>query len=137
MRPACAALVLLFASACDTGVTCDTKTADVGAICVPDTLAPGIPAVLDVEELCGPGCSPVPDCSAIFRNGSVFLDVEQDICSDILTATCLSQSCQQRTLHCPIPALAPGDYALVVPGGPPRLLRVQAGGTSTCRFITG
>ncbi len=134
MRLLCAVLVL-FAAACSDGTTCDTKTDDVGEICLPAQLAPGIPVQLDVRELCSPGCSGAPSCSALYSNGAVVLDVEQDICSDILTASCVAAGCMQRIVTCDLPALSAGDYSLIVPGGPPRLLRVQPGGSSTCRFF--
>ena len=133
MRTLCAALALL-AAGCNDGISCDTRTANVGDLCIPSSLPPNIPAVLDVREACGPGCSGVPSCSALFRNGQVVLDVEQDVCSDSFTSRCIDQGCQQRVLRCVFPALPAGDYTLVVPGGPSRSLHVEQGGTASCRF---
>jgi len=133
MRSLCAALALL-AAACSDGTVCDTRVADVGEVCLPSFLAPGIPSQLDARELCTPGCSGVSTCSALFRNGSVILDVEQDVCSPSFTPSCIALGCQQRTVRCVLPALAAGQYSLILPGGPPRLLRVQQGGSSSCRF---
>jgi hypothetical protein len=133
MRSLCAALALL-AAACGNGVTCDTRTDDVGEVCIPSTIAPGIPSQIDVRELCSPGCTDPANCSALFRNGSVVLDVEQDVCSDSFTSSCVALGCQQRTVRCTLPPLAAGQYALIIPGGPPHLLRVQPGGSSSCRF---
>jgi len=133
MRILAAALVLL-AAACSNGVTCNTVTDDLGDLCVPAALAAGIPSVLDVRELCGAGCTGAPTCTALYRNGQVVLDVEQEVCSDTVTNACADLGCQQRVMHCVLPPLGAGDYPLVVPGGPPRLLRVQQGGTGSCRF---
>lgn len=133
MRFPGAALVLL-AAACDNGVSCNTVTDDLGDLCVPSMVAVGIPSVFDVRELCGAGCTGAPTCTALFRNGQVLLDVEQEVCSDTQNATCADMGCQQRVLRCVIPALGIGDYPLVVPGGPSRLLRVQQGGVASCRF---
>src|ERR1700687_3816444 len=133
MRFLGAALLLLAAACSDT--TCDTRTADLGEICIPSSLAPGIPSQLDARELCGPGCSAAPNCSALYRNGSVFLAVDQDVCNTSSTAACVARGCEQRTMRCVLPALAIGNYPRVVPGGPLRLLRVQPGGSTTCRFI--
>ena len=135
MRLPCAALVLFAAAGCTTGTVCNTVTDDVSDVCLPATIAPGIPLRIDVREACGPGCSGPPGCSAIFQNGAVILGMEQDICSDNFSQTCLAQGCQQRTISCQLPPLNAGDYALLVPGGPPRLLRVQPGGSSTCHFF--
>src|SRR5258708_4247637 len=134
MRFVCAAL-LLFSAACSDGTSCDTKTDDVGEVCLPALLAPGMPSQLDMRELCSPGCSGVSSCSALFSNGAVVLDVEQDVCSDSFTATCVAAGCMQRIVTCSLPPLSAGDYSLIVPGVPPRLLRVQPGGSSTCRFF--
>jgi hypothetical protein len=136
MRLLWAALALLCAACSSNGATCDTKTDDLGEICLPAQIAPGIPAQFDVRELCSPGCSSNPSCSALFINGAVVLDVENDVCSDQLTsATCVAMGCLQRTVRCDLPALGAGDYPLIVPGGPPRLLRVRPGGSSSCRFF--
>ena len=42
MRSLCAALVFLAATACNNGITCDTVTDDLGDLCLPAALAPGI-----------------------------------------------------------------------------------------------
>jgi hypothetical protein len=128
------AAALLATCACNSGDSCDTRTADVGEICLPASIAPGIPSVVDVRELCGPGCSGKPSCTALVRNGAVALDVTQDVCLSGNTTFCLNQGCQQRVMHCVLPSLAEGRYTLTVPGGPARTLRVQSGGGSSCRF---
>ena len=44
------AAALLLTCACDTsGDSCDNKTADVGGVCLPATVAPGIPTVIEVR----------------------------------------------------------------------------------------
>jgi hypothetical protein len=130
---AAAALVLL--SACvDNGDTCDNRIVDVGDVCIPATIAPGIPSVVEVRELCGNGCSEMPSCTALMRNAAVVLDVSQDICASFQSAACLDQGCIQRVMRCTLPALNEGRYTLNVPGGPSRTLLVQAGGASSCRF---
>ena len=130
-----AAAALLFAVACnDTGDSCDNKTIPVGNVCLPDALAPGIASVIDVQELCGNGCSSNPSCSAVYSNGLVVLDATQDICVSFQSAFCLNQPCMQRTMKCRLPALNPGRYTLTVPGGPSRSILVQACGASSCQF---
>lgn len=133
MRSLCAAL-LLCAAACNNGISCDTVTDDLGDLCLPATLAPGIPSVLEVRELCGGGCTSSPTCTALFRGGKVTLDVSHDVCTDSTSAGCIALGCQQRIVRCVLPALGAGDYTLAVPGGPPRLLRVVSGGAASCRF---
>ena len=133
MRSLCAAL-LLCAAACNSGISCDTRTDDLGDLCIPATLAPGIPSVLDVRELCGGGCTSMPSCTALFRGGTVALDVAHEVCSDSASGGCIAVGCQQRIVRCVLPALAAGDYTLTVPGGPARLLRVRGGGAASCRF---
>ena len=129
-----ALFLALLAAACNEGVTCNTQNADVGDLCIPGAIAPDLPSVLDVKELCGLGCGAAPSCSALFRNGQVVLSLDQDVCNTDLTSACLDQGCLQRVMHCDLPALSTGDYALVVPGGPLRVLHVAAGGSASCRF---
>lgn len=133
MRLLCAAILLL-AAACNDGISCDTVTDDLGDLCLPATLAPGIPSVVEVRELCGAGCTGAPSCTALLRGGQVTLDVEHDVCSDSQTRSCIQLGCQQRVMRCVLPSLNAGDYTLSVPGGPSRILRVAAGGDSSCRF---
>lgn len=137
VRLAAAALLFCAAACIDNGVTCDTGTADVGEICLPQTLAPGLAAVVQARELCGRGCSGLPACTALLRNAQVVLDIEQDVCTDTLTTDCLAEDCQQRIIPCVLPALNPGDYPLLAPGLPARLLHVAAGGQASCRFSPG
>ena len=134
MRALAAAALLLTCACNENGDSCDNKTIPVGDICLPPAIAPGLPSMIDVRELCGNGCSQNPDCSAQISNGMVVLDATQDICVSFQSAFCLNQPCMQRTMHCRLPALNPGRYTLTVPGGPPRSILVQAGGDSTCRF---
>lgn len=135
MRLLAAAAALVFTSACvDNGDSCDTRIVDVGDVCIPAAIAPGIPSVVEVRELCGNGCSTMPSCTALMRNAQVVLDVSQDICLSFQAANCLDQGCIQRVMPCTLPSLNEGRYTLDVPGGPSRTLFVQAGGVSSCRF---
>jgi hypothetical protein len=134
MRLACAALLLT--ASCVDVITCDTVTDDLGQVCLPAMLAPGITPVIEVRELCGMGCTGVPSCTALFSDGQVVLDVTHDVCSDSRSASCVDQGCQQRVMSCQLPALNAGTYVLAVPGGPTQVLHVGAGGQSSCRFTT-
>ncbi len=126
---------LLLTCACDTtGDVCNTKTTDIGDVCLPSTIAPGLPSVIQVRELCGVGCSSMPSCTALLGNATVTLDVTGDVCQSNFSASCLDQGCLQRVMSCTLPALAAGRYVLVLPGGPPRSLVVASGGPSSCRF---
>ena len=127
-----AALALL-APACDSN-SCNTVTADVGALCIPSTLAPDRQLLIDVRELCGKGCSGNPSCDAFLRNGQVVLDVHQDVCQETSLFQCIAAGCAQRIIRCTLPNLQEGDYALVAPGVTIQLLRVRAGGQVSCRF---
>jgi len=130
-----AAALLLLTCACDSnGDSCDNKTADVGGVCLPAAVAPGIPSVIEVRELCGNGCSGLPTCTALVRNAAVALDVTNDVCASGQSAFCLNLGCQQRAIHCVLPSLNQGRYTLTAPGAPARTLVVQAGGESSCRF---
>ena len=135
MRLACAALLLL-AVACDNGDTCNTAAADVAEVCLPATVAPDLPVVVQVRELCGNTCSGLPDCSALYRNATVFLDFQQETCSSQLGTGCIQAGCRSAAVRCVLPALAPGDYPLRIPGGPSRMLHVVEGGASSCRFTS-
>ncbi|MCA1827748.1 MAG: hypothetical protein ABR567_17440 [Myxococcales bacterium] len=134
MRFLAAGAILLTCACTDNGDSCDNKTADVGDVCLPASIAPGIPSVIEVRELCGNGCSDMPSCTALLRNASVALDVTQDQCISFLSGACLDQGCIQRVMHCTLPALNEGRYTLTVPGGPSRTMLVKAGGESSCRF---
>ena len=129
------AAALLLTCACDTtGDVCQTSTTDIGEICLPAALAPGIPSVVEVRELCGNGCSGTPSCTALLRNAQVSLDVTQETCASNFSATCLDQGCLQRVMRCVLPSLNEGRYTLAIPGGPARSIVVTAGGESSCRF---
>jgi hypothetical protein len=132
MRLLCATLLLL--TACNNVVSCQDGTVDVGDLCLPDPLSPNVNVAIEVRELCGPGCSGVPTCTAVFRDGLVVLDITQEVCTTSQTASCIDLGCQQRVMQCSLPGLTAGTYTLQVPGGPNRLLRVASGGQSSCRF---
>jgi hypothetical protein len=132
MRPLAALAVAL--AACNSTDTCDDKTDDVGDLCLPADVAPNLPVLLEAREQCGATCTGTPNCSAIFVDGRVALEVSQEVCSSSQSAFCILLGCQRRIMQCTLPPLAEGDYALTVPGGPPRLLRVRSGGAGSCRF---
>jgi hypothetical protein len=129
---ACAALLAL--AGCNDVVSCETVTADVGLVCLPDAFAPDVSSVIEARELCGKGCSGNPACTALFTGGRVVLDVTQDLCTDAQSAACIDQGCLTRLMRCELPALPAGDYTIAVPGGPSQLIHVRAGGQSSCRF---
>lgn len=133
MRIALTAALLLLA-ACSDVVSCDTVTADIGQVCLPDSFAPDVASVIELRELCGKGCSGAPTCTALFSGGRVVLDVSQDVCSDTRSSSCIDLGCQHRVMRCALPPLPAGQYTLAVPGGVTRLLRVASGGQSSCRF---
>ena len=134
MMRVCVALLLLSAACVDNGQTCNTVTVDLGDLCIPAVLAPNLGPVIDVREQCGPGCSTNPTCSALYDNGQVILETAQDVCSNSGTAFCLDKGCQQRVMRCQLPALGAGDYTLIVPGGPSRILHFASGGAGSCRL---
>ena len=55
---------------------------------------------IEIRELCGPGCSHPPGCTAIFRNGVVQLDVQQEICGEAQFGQCKALPCIQRITRC-------------------------------------
>ncbi len=122
----------LCAAACS-DQNCNTGIVDVSEICIPQSLAPGLGAELDVRELCGLACSGVPSCTALFRNAQVLLDTEQEVCQDQILG-CTTRACEQRVIRCKLPALNPGDYVVSASGGVDRVLHVEVGGSSSCRF---
>jgi hypothetical protein len=136
MRYAILLAALVFCAACnDDGDSCNSGTSDIGALCLPRPLAPGIVAAIQVRELCGRGCSENPSCTAVFRDSQVVLDMQQTTCTSQLSAACVILGCQTRVIPCALPALNEGDYTLVVPGGPAQILHVADGGQSSC-FLT-
>jgi hypothetical protein len=135
MRRSCALLLLLAGAACSDGTTCETGVADVGDVCLPTTGAPNLPITIEMKELCGRACTSLPSCSAVFRDAQVILDVEQEVCSDSFTPLCINLGCQERVFPCQLPSLQAGDWVLTIPGTPARLLRIQPGGSASCRFI--
>jgi hypothetical protein len=133
MRTALLVAALLLCACSDNGDVCNTSTSDVGVLCVPQPMAPGLNTNIQLRELCGRGCTDVPSCTAVFRNSQVVLNIEQTVCTSSLSGDCLSVGCQDRVVACTLPALNEGDYTLVVPGGPAQLLHVAQGGQSSCR----
>jgi hypothetical protein len=132
-RPALLAALALIVPACSTE-NCNTIAADVGDLCLPPAVAPDVQLTIELREMCGKGCSHQPSCDALLRNGQVFLDVRQDVCQDTLFLNCIQLGCVRRVIRCTLPALPEGDYALAAPGAGVQLLRVRAGGQSSCRF---
>jgi hypothetical protein len=78
----------------------------------------------------------MPTCTAVFRNSQVVLDISQTNCISQFASNCLAQGCLTRVIPCTLPELGSGDYTLIVPGGPNRLLHVAGGGQSSCRLDT-
>ncbi len=136
MKPAAALVVALalagLAAGCGDGTTCNTVAADVGDLCLPDAIAPGNEAVIEVRELCGPGCAQQPGCGAQLENGQLVLDVHEDVCTGGFGPSCQYNPCQTRIVRCRLPALVEGDYAVVAPGSPGRVVHVRTGGQSSC-----
>ena len=133
MRALFLALAFQLLAGCSSD-SCRTITADVGALCLPPSAAAGQETVIEVRELCGPGCSHDPNCTAFLRNGQVVLTIEQDLCSEAAFQQCVQIQCVQRVVRCRLPSLAPGDYAIVAPGAPLQLLHVAPGGQAACQF---
>lgn len=130
------ALVLLLAAAlaaCN-GDSCRQEDAEIGYACVPDTVAADVKVVIEVREACGTYCAKDPSCTAQLRGGAVVLEFVHDVCGDVNPLACAGQSCTQRIATCALPHLREGDYTLVVPGSPDRLLRVRAGGDASCHI---
>jgi len=109
-----ALLAALAAAACSDS-QCETGAANLSELCLPSSAAPDLSMVIEVRELCGRGCSGVPSCTALMRNAEVVLDVEQEICQEILTQECVDLGCIQRVIQCQLPPLKPGEYAVVAP----------------------
>jgi len=128
------ALLALTGAACGDVNTCNTGPAGTGDVCVPPALAANIATTIELRELCGPSCTQLPGCSAIFRDGQLVLDIQQEVCLAASGEDCPVTACQQRSFPCKLPPLAPGDWPLSAPGGTLRLVRVREGGDATCRF---
>ncbi|HEX4386887.1 MAG TPA: hypothetical protein VH083_28225 [Myxococcales bacterium] len=134
MRNALLLAALVCCACSDTGDVCSDGAADIGSYCLPEPMAPGNIAIIQLRELCGRGCSDPPTCTALFRNSQVVLDVGHTTCNSQLTAACESLGCLERIIPCTLPELSAGDYPLVVPGAPLQLLHVASGGQSGCRL---
>jgi hypothetical protein len=128
-------LAALVCCACsDTGDICQDHAADISSYCLPEPMAPGNIAVIQLRELCGRGCSDPPTCTALFRNAQIVLDVGGTTCNSQLTSSCIAEGCLERIIPCTLPELSAGDYPLVAPGAPLQLLHVASGGQSVCRL---
>jgi len=132
-RTACALVLaaLAAASARCNGNSCVDYSPAVGSLCLPDTLQADQKSIIEVRESCNQ-CSTPPQCSATLINGVVNVELHSQICSD--TQTVCTAICLQRTARCTLPALAAGDYTLVLPGTLLRALRVREGGESSCQL---
>jgi hypothetical protein len=130
----CLALVLLCAACTSNGDTCDDVPADLGDLCIPGTVAPNLTTNVQVRELCGNPCSDLPTCTAVFRDAQLYLDTNLNYCLSSQSASCLVGGCLHRTLSCALPAMKEGEYALIIPGGALRTIKVQQGGASACQF---
>lgn len=111
---------------------CTNVSVDIGTACLPAVLAADTVASIQVREACGINCARTPQCTAVLSAGSVVLEMSEDQCPDFF-GVCASAPCQKRVVGCRLPALPAGDYPMIVPGSPTRLLRVRAsGGVSAC-----
>ena len=134
-QPLLAALCLsIAASAACSSTTCEDVEADIGALCLPDTIAPGVTSIIEVREQCGRNCTLAPGCTATFTAGSIYLDLHQQRCSDTGFIGCVLIACQSRTARCLLPALPTGDFPLIVPGGDTQILHVRNGGENSCHL---
>ena len=116
------------------GDSCKRVSAAIGYACLPDLVAPESTVSIEVREACGTYCAREPTCNASFQGGQVFLELVQDSCGDVNPNQCATESCTQRVATCALPHLPVGDYPLVIPGSPDRLLRVRDGGQLACRI---
>lgn len=127
---ALAALALPAACSSD----CNNVAANISAVCLPDVVAEGQVAVVDAREACGVNCARAPRCDAVLTNGTLVLGLHEDECPGLYPG-CEFAPCSQRVASCRLPALAAGDYPVVVPGSQGRILHVRAsGGISACRL---
>jgi hypothetical protein len=70
----------------------------------------------------------------VLLGGAVILELSEQQCPDLFVG-CSTQLCFERIASCRLPALAAGDYPLVVPGAQSRVLHVRAsGGVSACHL---
>lgn len=132
LLPSLAALLALATASC--GDSCKWVTAEIGYACLPDLVAPDAAIALEVREACGTYCAQMPQCTAAFRGGQVLLELAENSCGDVNPSNCAPQSCMQRIVTCELPHLPVGDFPLVIPGSPDRLLRVREGGQVACRI---
>lgn len=137
LRPSAFALSLaalsLASARCD-NTSCIDRNADVGSLCLPDTVQSGQTSQIEVREACGL-CSTQPQCDATLLDGEVRVDLRAQICNDG-SISCNTNLCLQRIVRCTLPSLPAGDWPLVLPGNQVRLLRVRDGGLSSCRIPT-
>jgi hypothetical protein len=125
------AALALAAARCDS-TACLDRNADVGTLCLPDTVQPGQTFQIEVREACGL-CSTQPQCDATLLDGEVRVDLHAQLCNDG-SVTCDTNLCLQRIVRCTLPSLPVGDWPLVLPGNQIRVLRVRDGGLSSCRI---
>jgi hypothetical protein len=127
---ALAALALLASCSSD----CRNVAANISAVCLPDVVTERQVAVVEVREACGVNCARAPHCDAVLTDGTLILALNEDECPGLYPG-CEFAPCAQRLTPCRLPALAAGDYPVVVPGSQNRLLHVRAmGGVSSCRL---
>jgi hypothetical protein len=134
-----AALALSFAAAALAAARCDTtscidRNADVGTLCLPDTVQAGRTFQIEVREACGL-CSTQPQCHATLLDGEVRVDLQAQLCNDG-SVNCDTNLCLERIVRCTLPSLPSGDWPLVLAGNQVRVLRVREGGSSSCRIPT-
>lgn len=124
----CAAALL--SGACSSN--CNNLSVDIAAACLPAVAAQDSAIAIQVREACGTNCAGPPQCTAVLDSGALVLDMTEDQCPDPLS-NCAQMPCQQRVIGCRLPPLGAGDYPVIVPGSPSRLLRVRAsGGAVSC-----
>ena len=116
---------------CDS-VPCIHRNPDVGALCLPATVQADQTSTIEVREACGL-CSSAPQCDSRLIDGEVRVDLHAQLCNDG-SVSCDTLLCLQRVARCTLPSLPQGDWPLVLPGNQTRLMRVRAGGLSSCQL---
>jgi hypothetical protein len=117
-------------AACSDDTCFDVET-QIGDACVPAAATAGSQTNIQVREACGTNCAQGQSCTAVFSNGTVVLTMHENHCY-VGNLACDGSECSQVVVSCTLPALAEGDYPLILNGGPAEILRVRPSGTGAC-----
>lgn len=129
-RFALAAAVLVLAAGCSE--VCETDDVRATNVCVPAQARADSPLTLQINLGCS-GCRQIDSgCHAQVISNRIVLEGTRTTCSTPGDMGVCTMACGIDVVDCALPALAEGDYEVIVGGAKHSVLAVRATGETRC-----